>query len=237
MKKCILIFISLVFILSFTYCGFSPEPPKSVTIEGQEYKRAFVGDLYPINEDYTFASDSLKISGVSYHKYLEAPYEIYIAYDGNGEPNIYFESEKFSEAVAYYKDAENFNFYCLLGNVHDEDDQQVFLLEEIDCRMFDSLIEFSKENDYNPFASFSDEKSLREVPIENPDNWIDDEIHFYKESKDGSLGTMKYTFVVHENKLCLLYQYDFSNEDAPVMSIQDVPEELSDYFLSLEVFK
>ena len=84
MKKCILIFISLVFILSFTYCGFSPEPPKSVTIEGQEYKRAFVGDLYPINEDYTFASDSLKVSGVSYHKYLEAPYEIYIAYDGNG---------------------------------------------------------------------------------------------------------------------------------------------------------
>jgi hypothetical protein len=30
-----------------------------------------------------------------------------------------------------------------------------------------------------------------------------------------------------------LYQYDFGNEDVPVMVIRDIPEELSDYFLSL----
>ena len=78
------------------------------------------------------------------------------------------------------------------------------------------------------------ELHLKKVPITNPDDWMADEIHFYKESKDGAFTTSRaYTFIIYENKLCFLYQYDFRDEDAPVMAIRDIPKELSNYFLSL----
>ena len=156
-------FISLLFILSFSSCAFNPEKPDSVIIEGKEYKRAFIGELYPIG-DSKLISSGVKVSGNSYYRCSGTPYDCYIAYDRNAEPNIYFESEKFNEAVSFYDGSNNFNFFCLLGNIHDENDQQIFHLEKIDSSMFNSLLEFSKENDYNPFTSFNNEENLKKIP-------------------------------------------------------------------------
>ena len=61
-----------------------------------------------------------------------------------------------------------------------------------------------------------------------------DEIHFYKESKDGAFSTSQgYTFILHENNLYSLYQYDFGDDEKPVMLVRDVPTEISDYFCTL----
>lgn len=233
MKKYIFAILSLILILSSASCTIKKDLPVNITIEGKEYQRAFVGELYPIDEDI-LNSEGTKRFGTSYLKYSETQFNCYIAYDNNAEPNIYFESHQFEEAVSYYESEDNFNYFCLLGNIHDEKNQQIFEIKDIDSLMLDLLLEFSKNNDYNPFASLNNEEGITTVSIPDPNNWMADEIHFYKESNDGAFSTSKaYTFILYENKLCFLYQYDFTDEKSPVMLIRYVPTEISDYFCSL----
>lgn len=233
MKRCALIFISLILVLCFSSCAINFDKPDTVTIEKKEYIRAFIGELYPVDASFP-NTDGVKVSGNFYYQYSGTPFDCYITYDRNAEPNIYFEKEQFEEAASHYKNADSFKFFCLLGNIHDENDQQIIDLENIDYSMFNSLFEFSKDNDYNPFTSFNNEDGVKKVPIADPDDWIADEIHFYKESKDGFFTTSKaYTFILYENKLCFLYQYDFSDGKDPVMIVRDIPSEISDYFCSL----
>ena len=72
------------------------------------------------------------------------------------------------------------------------------------------------------------------MPIPHPNNWTDDEIHFYKESKDGAFSTSKgYTFIMVDDRLCLLYQYDFGDENNPIILVREIPEDLSEYFCTL----
>ena len=231
MKK-ICFILSLILILCCCSCTINFSKPDTVTIEEKEYKKAFIGELYPIED--VVSSEGIKISGNSYYKFFKTQYDCYIAYDRNAEPNVYFSSEQFDEAFSFYNDASNFNFFCLLGNIHDENDQKILEIQEIDSLMFNRLLEYSAKNDYNPFTSFNNEDGIKKVPIPHPNNWTDDEIHFYKESKDGAFGTSKgYTFIMVDDRLCLLYQYDFGDENNPIMLVREIPEDLSEYFCTL----
>ncbi len=232
MRKHINFILILVLILCCSSCAANLAKPDIITINGKEYKKAFVGELYPFDE--SLSDDGVKVSGNFYYKYSETPYDCYIAYDRNAEPNIYFAKEKFDEVVSYYNDPNNFKFSCLIGNIHDENDQQIINLGNLDHSIFNSLLEFSKSNDYNPFTSFNNEEGLKRVPVTDPGDWTADEIHFYKESKDGAFSTSQgFTFILYENKLHLLYQYDFSDDETPVMLVKDIPSEIGDYFCTL----
>ena len=232
MKKYIMLFLSLILVLCLSSCTLNLDTPDTVTLDGKEYKKAFVGELYPLDE--VVSNDGVRASRKVYYKYSQTPYDCYIVYDRNAEPNVYFEAGKFDEAKLYYGNSNNFNFFCLMGNIHDENDQQINHLENIDHSIFDSLLEFSNDNEYNPFTSFNSEEGLIKIPIANPDDWMADEIHFYKESKDGAFSTSQgYTFILHENNLYLLYQYDFGDDEKPVMLVRDVSTEISDYFCTL----
>ena len=232
MKKRIFFIPLLILVLCFSSCSLNLDKPDTVTIEGKEYKKAFVGELYPFDE--FDSDDGVTVSGNLYCKYSQTAYDCYIAYDRNAEPNVYFSSEQFDEAFSFYNDASNFNFFCLLGNIHDEKDQKILEIQEIDSLMFNSLLEYSAKNDYNTFASFNNEDGIKKVPIPHPNNWTDDEIHFYKESKDGAFSTSKgYTFIMVDDRICLLYQYDFGDENNPIMLVREIPEDMSEYFCTL----
>ena len=236
MKKYILVILSVMLILSSASCTLKKDLPVNITIEGKEYQRSFIGELYPLDTSFPDADDKegIRISGEYYYKYELTDFDCYIAYDNNAEPNVYFESGRFEDAVSYYKNAENFKYFCLLGNIHDENEQQILEIKEIDSLMLDQLLEFSKEYHYNPFTSFNKEEGLTPVSIPDPNDWMADEIHIYKKSKDGAFSTLRaYTFKLYEGKLCFLYQYDFTDEKSPVMLIRYVPTEISDYFCSL----
>ena len=177
MKKYILVILSLILILSFTSCS-KKDLPANTTIEGKEYQKAFVGELYPLDTSFPDADDKegIRISGVYYYEYQLTDFDCYIAYDNNAEPNVYFESAKFADAVSYYRNAKNFNFFCLFGNIHDENDQQVLEIKEINASMFDQLLEFSKDNDYNPLTSFNSEEGIMTLPIPDSNDWMANEI-------------------------------------------------------------
>lgn len=236
MKKYIILILSLILILCSVSCTAKKDLPDTVTIEDEEYRKTFIGRLYPTDASFPDADDGegTRLYGEYYYKYLLTDFDCYIAHDKNAEPNVYFSSEQVDEAFSFYNDANNFNFFCLIGNIHDENEQQIYEIHEINSLMFDSLLEFAEKNDYDPLTSFNNEENLKNVPIPNPDDWMADEIHFYKESRDGAFTTSRaYTFILHENSLYLLYQYDFSDDKMPVMLIRDIPEEISNYFESL----
>ena len=179
-------------------------------------------------------ADGKRVLGNVYNHYPKSPFDCYITYDRHAEPNVYFSADVFDRAMSYYGKAESFDFFCLLGNIHDEDEQEIYSLLEIDPLMIDQLVAYSAKNCYDPFTSLDNEEDLLQLPIPNPDDWMADEIHFYKESKDGAFTTSRaYTFVRLEDRLCLLYRYDFSNEDSPVMLVRELPTELSAYFCAL----
>ena len=49
-----------------------------------------------------------------------------------------------------------------------------------------------------------------------------------------SIGTSKgYTFIIVDDRLCLLYQYDFGDENNTIMLVREIPEDLSEYFCTL----
>lgn len=239
MKKYMVIVFSILLMMCFSSCNLKMNPPKTekdstdtVTIEGKEYKMAELDRLYP-TVDGVGSTNAVWVMGKDYYQYIQSKYDCYVRYDTSAEPVLYFESSIFDEAFSYYNNEDNFNFYCILGNFYDKNNQRKFELQDVDASMFRQLLDFSHANEYDPFSFANNESGLITVLLEDSKNRIENEIHIYKESKDGKFSTGKKTYVLHEDKLCLLYYYDFGNKEAPVMLIREVPEEISDYFCSL----
>lgn len=233
MKRSICIILSLICVFLFSSCSFTVTLPDRVTIGSDTYKRAFEAALYPLNES-NVAAEGTKISGIPYYKINNVPFDCYVAYDSSAEPHLYFADGIFDEAVSYYDSPENYNYYCVISNIHDESEAEQCPISDADSDIFDQLISFAQENDYDPLASHNNAANVRYAPIPDPDDWTKNEIHLYKESKDEAFTTATgYTFLIVENKLVLLHYYTFENEENPQMAIMDVPTELSDYFCEL----
>ena len=232
MKRYVSIFYALIFVLCCASCTVKLSLPESVTIDGKEYKKAFVNELAPLYDEFSNVS-AKKIAGKSYYPFSKTSFDCYFAYDYNADSNIFFESTQFDEAVSYYSNIENFNFFCILGSLYEENGHLLFELEEIDYSMFEQLIEFAELYAYNPLTSFNKTEGLKEIPVPNPDDWMEEEVYFYRDSKDGAFTIERHAFILHEREFYLLYRYDFTNEEAPIMLVRDVPEFLEDYFCEL----
>lgn len=218
------IFIVVICLL-LPSCRFINPMQETVEINGKEYKLAFTARLYP-TEDMVGSDTDVKINGRSYILYQDGEYDCYVSYDNNAEPNIYFNVDQYDEAVSYYTNSENYTYFCKLGNILEPDN--LHIIQNIDSGLFEKLLSFSHDNSYNPFTSFNDDDELIRIPVSDPDNWTDDEIHFYKESKDGAFSTLQgHTYILLDGKLALLYYYDFADSDKPVMLIREIPSDLN----------
>ncbi len=224
---CLMLLIILICIL-FTSCRLSAKMPETVEINGIMYKAAISASLYPLTEVADKEPD-MKHRGIAYYMYTDGKYDCYIAYDYNGEPNIYFSDSQYDEAVLYYTSSENFTYYCKFGNIHDEHNNNYHVIHNVNSELFEKLLSYASEKSYNPFTVFKEVNDLEEIPVNNSDDWMKDEIHFYKESNDGAFTTsLGKTFYLLDDKLVLLYYYDFGDEDNPVMLIRRIPSEFND---------
>lgn len=238
MKKYMVIVFSILLMMCFSSCNLKMNPPKTekdstdtVTIEGKEYKMAELDRLYP-TVDGVGSTNAVWVMGKDYYQYKQSKYDCYVRYGTSAEPVLYFESSIFDEAFSYYNNEENFNFYCRLGNAFDEEERRIFAINNIDTSMFRQLLAFSEENGYDPFSFSHPTDDLIKVPLLSTENLSENEISFYKESKDEKFSSSRERFVLHENKLCLLYRYQLG-EEAPRMLVRELPEEISDYFCSI----
>jgi hypothetical protein len=227
-----IILIFFIFSIMCSSCSVRKELPESVTIEKHTYRRAFVAELYPL-DDPSSTPDYVRVSGVSYYRCANDTFDCYVAYDNNAEPNVYFAESVFDEAVQYYKKSDNYLHYCVFGNIHDETESETNQISEIDGNMFDALLDFAQEHQYNPLTSFNHVDGLRHIPIADYADWVKEEIHLYKESKDGHFSTTKaYTFLNIEDSLVYLHIY-YADKENLKMAVFDVPQELSDYFIPI----
>lgn len=234
MKRFVLILVAVAIIICSTACSHKRELPDTVVINENEYRRAFVNELYPAKEGFPSSADA-KIEGVSFYNYTaDASFDTYIAYDGSAKPNVYFLSEQYDSALSFYNDAENYRFFCIVGNIHDENDQEKFEIEMMGVSMFERFLEFSKENDNDPFSSSNNEDGLIKIQLDEPEKRTDNEVHLYKESRDAAFKTSTaYSFVKVEDKLYYFYQYDYSDTEKPVMLVKELPEDINNYFYGL----
>ena len=191
---------------------------KTITIENTVYRNGFSGDLYPLFY-IDYPDDYYNVNGQTFHRVNCERFDLmYTPTNGSAFDALYCSEEQWEQARSYYADGENFIYYC--------SDK---VLPNMNVTKFDELMEFVKENEYNPFGSNSDVKTCR-LPM--PDR--SSELIFYKESKDGILVSSKGNgFYLINGKLLMVFYYDMGHGNYEELVAVEVPEEIGQYFVEL----
>ena len=89
---------------------------------------------------------------------------------------------------------------------------------------------FSEKNCYEPFGSNKGKQTLR-LPI--PDRDESPELVFYRESNDSFFSSFTHKFHVIDDKLLLVFFYDYGHGEYKELVAVEVPNELGKYFIEL----
>lgn len=232
MKRIIGIMLCAFNVLSLTACSpFDLEAAK-VTINGITYRRGFYDSLlYPDN--ITFQEGSNTVNGKVYHHVDFERFDC-VHREGGGSTagRLYCAEDQWKEAQAYYADSNNFLYYCSIGVKNETKGTApvVFEISDIDPEKYDSLMTFADKNRYKAFGAAN--RKTHRMPIPNSEE--SPVLSFYKESKDGLLSSIKgCTFYVVDDKLVLLYRYDYGHGKYKEMLVVDPPKKLNQYFVEL----
>jgi hypothetical protein len=204
--------------------------PSTVTIEGTTYRNGFYEGLYPVY--CTYSTDRTKV-GSNYFRRVN--YEkidcVKFSNDGTVMDIIYCADGQWEQAHAYYADRDNFVYYCKIGRENIYRDSVIEIIKDIEHEMFDKLMVFADENGYNPF---NPSKKIITHRLPFPNNDESPELTFYRESNDGYFTSSKENkFYVVNNKLLLVYFYDYGHGEYEELVAVDVPDKLGQYFIEL----
>lgn len=226
--KRLLILFSLLLVVVTVSCGVDEELPETVVIGGVEYRRAYTYEFFP-DAEIVDNGKTQRIDGISFHGSNSSDYGYYVAYDDMAQPNIYFKSEEFEAAKNFYSAPENFRYYCMVGLLTDDTEQQIFELYDVDCAILDELLVFAHDKGYNPFDTSDYYDFVKRIPDPDPDEWFES-IHFYKVPKNGEFVSYQPMFRIINGKLVLLNRIDFEDDDNPVLEVVELPDKLEQYF-------
>jgi hypothetical protein len=224
MKKIAILILLLPCLLSGCFRMASP-PPDSVVYENQKYKTGFYGDLYP--DDLNFSGDEFEISGQEFQKVKSDKHNwIHSDIGEKSEGTIYCIETDWEKDKAFYSNPDNFNYYYCSGN---DTPALIKKWNSVEYNRFDELTVFAEQHSYDPFNAEIN-KDQKKYPM--PD-WMNGEISFYKESKDGLFTSGPNTFHIINDKLVLLCYYDFAkgDEEKECMYGVAVPDNIARYFV------
>ncbi len=233
MKKIILIMFCLFIISTFSACNLiNQREPETVTMDGTTYRSGFYGDLWP--ENLTYKGDPYKEGRNKFYHVDCEQFDWVHSKIGRTTNGVLFCAEnQWEQACEFYKNSDNFTYYCEIGSEYIDRDPVLVTIPDIDTTMFDELMSFANKNSYDPFGS-SDDVTTRRLPF--PDRDESPELNFYKKSKDGFFTSFQgNTFLVVDGKLLLVYYYDYGHGKYEELVAVDVPEELGTYFIELVV--
>jgi hypothetical protein len=202
--------------------------PNTVTIEGTTYRNGFYEGLYPIN--FTYSADRIKVGSNYFRRIKYEKFEcVKFSDDGTVTDIIYCAEGQWEQAHTYYADRDNFVYYCKIGRENIYRDSLIEIIQDIEHEMFDKLMVFADENSYNPF---NPNKIIITHRLTFPNNDDSPELTLYRESNDGYFTSPKENkFYVVNNKLLLVYFYDYSHGEYEEIVTVDVPDELGKYFI------
>lgn len=256
MKKFLCILLSVTFILALSSCTSvlkeektevestnetefseeteaytrSKEGTDTVTVDGVVYRNGFQGDMIFRNVQYEYGSEPVyEDKDGRYFKLLGTEYDlIYNVYCREiGAPEgVFCRDDQWQELSRYYSDMNNFTFVCIANERATGGGFNTITLEEMDVHKLRELAEFCDENSYDPYSLF-DNKNTREIAT-------------------SSLGDAEYRFIMNSNDehfsygAGFLYELDgtlvlkyYDKASKKTSLVVDVPEDLSDYFISV----
>ncbi len=198
----------------------------TVTINGVVYRNKFQGDL--ILRDPKYGSELLYSDESGRFFQLEGT-EYDLIYNVNSfeigaSESVYCRDDQWQELKAYYSDTNNFTYQYITNQKGGE--FKTHTVDEMDISKLNELIDFCEKNAYNPL-SFFEASNTRTV---STSALGDTEYRFGMNSNDGFFSSGAAGFYISEGRLVLEY-YARVNQNKTL--IVDVPQELSDYFISL----
>lgn len=229
--KSLYILVSIFIIAgSLTACIMNRIVLPEFTIGENNYKTGFYSDLWL--SDITYTSEFIEGELYEYRYVDNTMFDWVQCYIGSRDTGVLYCNEiQWEEAKEFYSDSNNFVYYCMIGTQSTDRDPLISTLEDIDPTMFDKLMEFAKESEYNPFGSNEDVDTIRR-PI--PDRDESPKLIFYCESKDGYFNSYKgYKFHNVNGELLLVFYYDYGHGEYENLVAVEVPKELSDYFIEI----
>lgn len=193
----------------------------TITVDGVLYRNKFHGDLILRNPKYG-AEPVLSDSTGQYYRLEGTDHDL--IYNASGEnkctsENIYCRDIQWSELNSYYSTSTNYIYRCIVksnGKASEAIDVKV-----MDIIKLNELVEFCES------AAFADSEQIKSVPTKNLG---DKTYRFGMSSKDGLFSSNAREFCVFEGSLVYKYREVRLEEKTLIVNI---PEELSDYFISI----
>jgi len=226
MKK--FIFVLLAICVFLTSCGNISSVTIEVETESGVYRNGFYGDLYVI--DPKTPEKAFKYGKQQFYYLPNENFDLRITYENPAVATAFCHVEQWEEAKDFYSENENFDFYCLRGNVHDPKNSEIFSIPDMDYEKFNMLYDFAEAKGYDPFGA----ENINAKRIINYEHRGNCEIIFYKESKDGVFTSFKgHKYHLLGGKLVLVYYYDANHGEKNELVYIEVPRDIAAYFEEL----
>lgn len=205
---------------------FSTEGTDTVTIDGVVYRNKFQGDLILRNPVY--GKEPLLTDDTGRYFLLEEIdydliYDITSEQIGHSE-SVYCRDDQWQELKAYYSNTENFTYQYITNQKGGKFESHT--VDEMDINKLNELIDFCEKNSYDPFG-FSGSGNTRSV---STSSLGDTEYRFGINSNDGLFSSGAAFLYILDDNLVLGNRSVMSSKKTLIV---DLPEELSDYFMSI----
>ncbi len=196
---------------------FSTADTDTITIDGIIYRNKFQGDLIlrnPVYGNEPLLNDDTGL----YFKLKETDYDLIynITSKQIGHPkSVYCRDEQWQELKAYYSDTDNYTYQYITNKKGGK--FETHPLDRIDINKLNELIDFCENDSNHTRTVLTSELS-------------DTEYRFGMNSNDGLFSSgVAFLYVLNGN-LVLSHYSDMSSKRT---SVSDLPQELSDYFMSI----
>ncbi len=199
---------------------------EAIKINDILYRNNFQGELNLQNQQHTSEAIFENEFGC-FCKLNNTKFDI--IYNVNSETvgiadSVYCRDDQWQTLNSYYSDSKNFSYQCIIRQKGS--DSQTYTVKKMDIDKLNRLVEFCNANSYNPTAVSGSVVTRAVSSLE-----LDDlKYKFTMSSNDGLFSAETASFYIVDNKLVLEY-YNIMSEDK--ILIVDVPDELSQYFVSI----
>lgn len=198
----------------------------AIMVDGVLYRNKFQGDLILRNPKYGDEA-VLKDTTGQYHRIEGAKYDLLynVNSEGAGTPeSVYCRDDQWQELKKYYSDSNNFTYQCVIKT--NGVSTETIDVDKMDIAKLNELLAFCEENAYEP----NDFVGTNHTKAVSTSSLGDKAYRFKMSSNDGLFSVDAKSFSILDNTLVYRY-YEVMPEDKTL--IIDLPEELSQYFLSL----
>ena len=227
-----LVCLMICCLLCLSGCRFMPVPDfmttpmlHAVEIDGVAYRTGFYEGLGSTLDVISVMATGRTDAGNEYAKLENAPFDLIWAleYGFYGVGAIYCREDQYSEAVAYYHDANNFEYSLICGNILEPENSTVHPLLNLDLSQFEKLQAFESDMQFGPSLA-KNPTDFYDIPM--PEDWTSGQHTFRMTSPDGYFVSNSQPYRVLDGHLVMDWKY--MDDRLYVIAL---PQALSDYFM------